>query len=218
MSSLKKALEKLKPSHGGAASDSEKSGVKSPATPNGRAHSPAATPRSSVTLGNRPSGEFKRNEASSPSGSRTSIDQQTRGSLSGILHRRTESPGRIGSKMTNSTNSHHRSASLSAHSPMRAVKEKLHLGNDSSDDDAPLNRDGEPMSRGQLRKHEKQAQQEERYKQNLEKEHELEHQALTELTPEQRAKYGVIPPNSYAGEWKHEARHKIQDFSAKDIG
>lgn len=221
MGSLKKALDKLKPGHSGSASDDDKSGVKSPTSPNGRALSPAATPRSSVTLGTaRASGEFKRNEASSPAESRTSFDQQPRNSLSGILHRRTESPNRSAK-----ANTHQRSSSLSAHSPMRAVKEKLHIGNDSSDDDTPLNRNGEPMSRGQLRKHEKQAQQEERYKQNREKEQELErrrkemeHQALAELTPEQRAKYGVIPPNSYAGEWKHEPRHKIQDFSAKDVG
>ncbi|KNG44146.1 aspartyl-trna synthetase [Stemphylium lycopersici] len=221
MSSLKKALEKLKPHHSGSAPDDEKNGVKSPTSPNGRGQSPAATPRSSVTLGGaRASGEFKRNDAASPTDSRTSIDQP-RGSLSGLLHRRTESPNRAGSK----PNNHQRSGSRSTHSPMRAVKEKLHIGNDSSDDDAPLNRDGEHMSRGQLRKHERQAQQEERSKQNQEKEQELERrrkemeqQALAELTPEQRAKYGVVNPNGYAGEWKHEPRHKIQDFSAKDVG
>ena len=169
MSSLKKALEKLKPGHhGSSASDDEKSGgVKSPTSVNGRAQSPAATPRSSVTLGrSRPSGEHKRGDVASPTDSRTSIDQP-RGSLSGILHRRTESPNRTGTNKSGS--SHQRSGSLSTHSPMRAVKEKLHIGNDSSDEDAPLNREGEPMSRGQLRKHEKQAQQEERHKQNLEK-------------------------------------------------
>ncbi|KAK1918397.1 hypothetical protein P3342_001315 [Pyrenophora teres f. teres] len=199
MSSLKKALEKLKPKNGHS--------------------SPSATSHSSATLGNpRASGDFKRSELASPTESRSSIDQP-RGSLSGLLHRRTESPNRAGATKTT------RSGSLSTHSPMRAVKEKLHIGNDSSDEDSPLNREGEPMSRGQLRKHERQAQQEERHKQNMEKEAELErrrkemeHQALTELTPEQRAIYGILSPNGYAGEWKHETRHKIQDFSAKDIG
>jgi aspartyl-tRNA synthetase len=141
-----------------------------------------------------------------------------------MLHRRTDSPNRA----TNNGGSHHRSGSISARSPIRAVKQKLHIkddGSSSDDEGGPLNREGEPMSRGQLRKHEKQAQQEERHRINMEKEQELErrrremeHQAETELTPEQKAKYGIIPPNSYAGVWNHEPRHKIQEFSARDVG
>lgn len=81
------------------------------------------------------------------------------------------------------------------------------------------------MSKNQLKKHEKQAAVEERRKEMQEKEKELERrrkeieeQADKELTPEMKAKYGLIPPNSYAGEWKHRERINITDLSAKDVG
>ncbi|OAL55854.1 aspartyl-tRNA synthetase-like protein [Pyrenochaeta sp. DS3sAY3a] len=224
MGSLKKALNKVKTGlHSNPGSDDEGKKSHSPGA-NGRTESPGAVPRSSGVFGHRASGEFKRNEAVSPTDSRTSLDGGPRSSLSGLLHRRTDSPNRSNTKI--STTGHHRSGSHSTHSPIRAVREKLHLGETSgSDENVPLNRDGEPMSKNQLRKHEKQAQQEERYKQNLEKEKELERrrkemeeQAAKELTAEQKAKYGVIPPNTYAGEWTPEVRDKIQDFSAKDVG
>ncbi|KAH7069250.1 hypothetical protein FB567DRAFT_243228 [Paraphoma chrysanthemicola] len=228
MGSLKKALNKLKTgTHSNPASDDESSKTTSTGATNGttlRTQSPGAAPRSSGIFSHRASGELKRSEVTSPTESRTSIDQGPRHSLTGLLSRRTDSPNRSG---TSKSNNHHRSGSLSTHSPIRAVKEKLHIGgeNSSSDEGLPLNREGEPMSKNQLRKHERQAQQEERYKQNLEKEKELERrrkemeeQAEAELTPEQKAKYGSFHANSYAGEWKHEPRMKIQDFSAKDVG
>jgi nondiscriminating aspartyl-tRNA synthetase len=120
---------------------------------------------------------------------------------------------------------HNRSGSTS--SPIRVVKEKLHIGggDSSSGEDGPLNRDGEPLSRNQLRKHEKQAHQEERKKENIEKDKEIERrrkemeeQAALELTPEQKARYGILNPNNYAGEWKHEPRMSILEFSAADVG
>ena len=113
------------------------------------------------------------------------------------------------------------------HSPIRAVKEKLHLGADSSSENegVPLNRDGEPMSKNQLRKLEKQAQQEARKKEIEEIEQEIERrriqmaeQADKELTPEQKALYGNIPPNSYAGALRHEKRVNIKDLTEKDVG
>lgn len=225
--SLKKVLGKLKTgSHSNPASDDESAGgIKSPrggSTANGA----AASPRSSGVFAHRPSGEFKRGLDSpagplSPADSRTSIDKQSKND-SGIFHRRTDSPSRSGTFKS----SHHRTGSRSTHSPIRAVKEKLHIGADSSSDgDTPLNRDGEPMSKNQLRKHEKQAQQEERRQEVLQKEKEIERrrkemeaQADAELTPEQKAKYGVIGPNTYAGEWKKEPRMKIMDFTANDVG
>ncbi|KAH7076467.1 hypothetical protein BKA63DRAFT_283076 [Paraphoma chrysanthemicola] len=228
MGSLKKALNKLKTgSHSNPASDDESTKTPTTGATNGttlRTQSPGAAPRSSGIFSHRASGELKRSEVTSPTESRTSIDQGPRHSLTGLLSRRTDSPNRSG---TGKSNNHHRSGSLSTHSPIRAVKEKLHIGgeNSSSDEGLPLNREGEPMSKNQLRKHERQAQQEERFKQNLEKEKELERrrkemeeQAEAELTPEQKAKYGSFHANSYAGEWKHEPRMKIQDFSAKDVG
>ncbi|PSN62947.1 aspartyl-tRNA synthetase [Corynespora cassiicola Philippines] len=236
--SLKKALGKLKTgSRSNPASDDE-SGVTSP-KPNGvqAAHSP----RASGLFGHRASGEVKRSsgtfdrnkEILSPADSQSSLEHSQHsqktdtGRGSGIFHRRTgESPNRSGTFGSKSSVGRQRGGSMSTHSPIRAVKEKLHIGdNSSSDTDVPLNRDGEPMSRNQLRKHEKQVQQEERKKENMEREREierrkreLEEQAEKELTPEQRAKYGNIAPNSYAGEWKHEPRLSIMDFNLNDVG
>jgi aspartyl-tRNA synthetase len=209
--SLKKALGKLKPgSRSNPASDDE-------ATP--------TSPKGNGIFG-RSSGETKRHGATfDVSESRSSLDQTLKGSESprnsGIFHRRTESPGR--SKGRNRTGS----LSHAAPSPIRAVKEKLHIGNDSSsDDERPLNRDGEPMSKNQQRKLEKRALAEERKRETQEKEKEIEErrrqmaeQADRELTPEQKAKYGSIHPNSYAGDITNtEDKINIKDLSAKDIG
>jgi len=218
--SLKKALAKLKPGSSSNPTSDDDSSITSP-KPNGQIASPTATsPRSSGIFHIRASGEHKRNQASidrttlfnNIDESRSSIDRKNDSPRnSGIFHRRTDSPNR---------------SQTFAHSPIRGIKEKLHIGdNSSSDGEVPLNRDGEPMSRNQLKKLEKQAVQEERRKEVEEKEKELEkrrkeieEQAERELTPEQKAKYGVINPNSYAGEWKHEERIDISTLSVKDVG
>jgi len=227
MGSLKKAFAKVKTglsSTPGSASDEDGSVKSPPADLHGRGQSPSATARMSGVFGStRASSEVRRSDAASPSDSTASIDQP-RTSLSGLLHRRNDSPCRS----TTKSGSHHaRKASVSTHSPIRAVKEKLHLGDaaPAASEHGPLNREGEPMSKNQLRKHERQAQQEERLKLNREKEkeierrrREMEEQAASELTPEQKAKYGILPPNSYAGPWKHEPRHAVHAFSARDVG
>ncbi|KAF2467510.1 aspartyl-tRNA synthetase-like protein [Lindgomyces ingoldianus] len=228
--SLKKALEKLKTgTHSNPASDDE-SGITSPKT-NGTAAPVPASPRSSGIFGrSRASGEFKRNsgtfdrkDIASTSDSRSSLDYHKADSPrgSGIFHRRNDSPSRSQTFPSKTSLSHH-----GTHSPIRAVKEKLHIGDaSSSESDLPLNREGEPMSRNQLKKHEKQAAWEERKKEIIEREKEvekrrkeLEEQAEKELTPEQKAKYGIVPPNSYAGAWKHEQRADIRTLTAKDVG
>ncbi|ORY08867.1 aspartyl-tRNA synthetase-like protein [Clohesyomyces aquaticus] len=227
--SLKKALGKLKSgSHSNPASDDE-SGIVSP-TLNGSATAPvASSPRSSGIFGRaRASGEhkrgasgtFDRKDLASPTDSRSSLDQSKTESprSSGIFHRRTDSPSR--------SNTLGHKNSISTHSPIRAVKEKLHIGEpSSSESDLPLNRDGDPLSRNQQKKHEKRAAWEERRREINEKEKEierrkkeLEEQAEKELTPEQKAKYGNIPPNSYAGEPKNQQRADIRTLSAKDVG
>jgi aspartyl-tRNA synthetase len=211
--SLKKALSKLKPgSRSNPPSDDE-------ATP--------TSPKHNGLFGQRSSGEVKRHAATfDVSDSRSSLDQTAKAPesprSSGIFHRRTESPGRSALK-----GSHNRAASGSAPSPIRVVKEKLHIGNDSSSDgETPLNQDGEPMSKNQLRKVEKAAQAEERKKEAQEKEKEIEErkrmmaeQAERELTPEQKAKYGHIHPNSYAGNLSDaEEKIDIRDLSAEHVG
>jgi nondiscriminating aspartyl-tRNA synthetase len=223
MSALKKALNKLKPGHHSNPTSDDEAGNKTPTSVSGtdvRAQSPGAVPRSSGIFSHRASGDFKRGDLNSPTESRSSIDQGPRHSLTGLLSRRTDSPNRSAG--------HGRSGSLPSNGPIRAVKEKLHIGtgdNSSGDEGGPLNREGEPVSKNQLRKIERQAQQEERHKLNMEKDKELERrreemeqQANAELTQDQRAKYGSVHPNGYAGEWKHEARMNIQEFSAKDVG
>lgn len=223
--SLKKALNKVKTGLSSNPGSDDEGGIKSPSGANGRTHSPGATPRSSGVFGARASGEYKRSEVTSPADSRTSLDG-SRTSLGNLLHRRTDSPNRSQPKINTKDHHHHRSGSHSTHSPMRAVREKLHIGdNSSSEGDVPLNRDGEPLSKNQARKVEKQAVQEERAKMNKEKEKELEQrrkeleeQAESELTPAQKAKYGVSDPNGYAGVWNPQPRDKIQLLSAKDVG
>jgi nondiscriminating aspartyl-tRNA synthetase len=116
-----------------------------------------------------------------------------------------------------------------SHSPIRAVKEALRGKDDSSEEssqtDTPLNRDGEKMSKNQLRKAEKQAEKEQHKRDVAERERvakqrreEMMLQAQKEESAESRAMYGDVPMNSYAGEWKHEERFFLKDLSAKDIG
>ncbi|OJD29850.1 aspartyl-trna cytoplasmic [Diplodia corticola] len=208
---LKKALNKLKTA--GQSSDSDLStkspkpnGTNSPVAPSPAGlsspimkNSPKSSPRSSGIF-SRSSGTFDRKDVA--------------GRSSGTFDR-----------------SNHRTSTTftekASHSPVRALREKLHLGHDSDSDstDIPLNRDGEPMSKAQLKKQEKQAeweehkrQVEEKRKAQLQKRHEMEERARNEETPEQRAKYGDLPVNNYAGEWKHEDRCDIRTLSASDAG
>ncbi|KAF2869390.1 hypothetical protein BDV95DRAFT_577222 [Massariosphaeria phaeospora] len=217
--SLKRALEKLKPgSRSPATSDDE--GLTSP---NGGASPRAST--SNLFTTHRASSDLQRH--SDIANSTASLDHGPAPSsprTSGIFTRRTgESPSR---SKTNPTPAHNRTGSISTSNPIQAFKEKLRIGEPSApESNAPLNRDGEPMSRNQQRKHEKQAHQEEKKKETMEKEKEverrkkeLEAQAERELTPQQKAKYGNVPPNSYAGEWRMEPRMNIMDFSARDVG
>ncbi|KAF2196286.1 aspartyl-tRNA synthetase [Delitschia confertaspora ATCC 74209] len=237
--SLKKVLGKLRTGTSSNPASDDEGGLRSPTGPtpltgpphngglNGSAPgSGSTTPRSSTIFSlHRDSRDHKRNSASVDRGhvkspdaaSRASIDHRTQSPRgSGIFSRRTDSPDRTD----------RRASALLSQSPIRAVKEKLHIGDDSSSDgQTPLNRDGEPMSKNQLKKHEKQAAFEERRKEVLEKEKELERrrqeieeQADRELTPEMKAKYGNIPPNSYAKDWKNQHRINIMNLSAKDVG
>lgn len=214
MSSLKKALGKLKPggsnhtspANSNVPSDSE-SGLNSPYSndsstiiPSTNGHS-KASPRASATFPSnnpRASGTFDR--SSSPRSS-------------GIFHR-----GSIKGKSNGASNAHH--------SPVRAIKEKLGLRDDSSDSsDVPMNRDGERMSKNQQRKAEKQAEKEQHKREVEEREKaveqrrlDMEKRAMEEDTPEMRALYGHFPINNYAGEWKHQERYDLRQVSAKDIG
>ena len=114
-----------------------------------------------------------------------------------------------------------------AHSPVRALKEKLHIGGGDSDtsDDAPLNRDGEHMSKNQARKAEHQAQKEqakreaeERDAQLEQRRKDMEERAAKEETPEMRARYGDVPPNSYASDRPQVIRAELKHLTEEDLG
>lgn len=209
--SLKKALNKLRTgTDSNPASDDEK--VTSPKlkSPKLNGDSPTASPRNSGTF-SRKSDTFVRHSATFPESPRSS----------GIFSRRTDSPAR------NSGTFGHRSNRSATHSPIRLVKEKFHFGDDdsSSSEAVPLNRDGEPMSRNQLKKHEKQVAEEARRKEIREREEasqkkrkEMEERAEQELSPEAKARYGVLPVNKYAGEWKPEPRAHLMDLGVADVG
>jgi ergosteryl-3beta-O-L-aspartate synthase len=115
---------------------------------------------------------------------------------------------------------------VAPHSPIRKVREKLGLDNSDSDtEERPLNRDGEPMSKNQMKKAEKQAAEELRKKENEERQAEIEakkkereERASKEESPEMRARYGIFPVNKYSGEWKHDERINLLALSSKDVG
>ncbi|KAF1808950.1 aspartyl-tRNA synthetase [Eremomyces bilateralis CBS 781.70] len=197
MASLKKALEKIRNGGSQPSSDTEKEN-----------HSSVpSSPKRSSTFGlsalhsPRQSGTFS--GSSSPRNSGTFQRPNHRESLREKTH---SSPTR---------------------SPVRYVKDKLHLADDSSSDETepPLNREGEEMSRNQQRKAERVARKE--LKKQLaaakEEEHEtrlkeMEEQAKVEETEDMRALYGHLPVNNYAGAWQHEDRLDFESFASKDVG
>ena len=210
MSSLKKALSKIR--FGGSSSnppsDAEDVEERSSIVSNdvsGR-NSPAnapASPRHSASFSDHGNGQSK----SSPRNG-------------GILSLRGRPGTDISIQSNQSSQSHHRS-------PVRALRERLHLGGDDSgsDIDVPLNRDGENLSKNQARKHEKQVEKEgrrrereERRKKAAKQRAEREEKLRQEEPPEMKERYGVLPVNKYAGEWNHDERFDLRDLSVKDIG
>lgn len=136
-----------------------------------------------------------------------------------------ESPARV------STESPRASKDLghrATHSPIGFLKRKARGGSDSSHsstEDLPLNRDGEPLSRNQQRKHEKQAEKEQhkmeaerRMEADRKRKEEMEKRALEEETEDQKKKYGVLPINNYAGEAKNENRVDIRTLKPDQVG
>lgn len=114
-----------------------------------------------------------------------------------------------------------------SHSPIRAVKEKLGITSDSSDEGDPylLNRDGEKMSKNQLRKAEKQAEKEKkleaadnRDKSIADRIKRMEEEAKANETDAQRAKYGVLPTNMYAGTPLNRTYLKLETLGSEHVG
>lgn len=108
---------------------------------------------------------------------------------------------------------------------------KLHIGGGTSSsptrksvDLLPKNRDGDDMSKNQLRKRDKQITKEEQHEKGSKQVDEsrrqreaLEEKARNEDPPEIQARYGVAPVNNYAGEWKHEKRYQLLSLTADDF-
>ena len=228
MSALKKAFEVLKPGHHSRSnsrdrtsstqqSDAEStSGVSKTSTglssltlngkDNSRKHSPSTTPRGSI---DRLRQSLDHSRASIQS------DSTPRGSLDGRQnHHRA------------STDHHHRPRAT--HSPLGLLKRKVRGSSSdsrSSTEDLPLNRDGEPVSRGQARKLERQAEREKHEKEVEEhiaaqqkRKEEAEAKAAAEETDEQRSKYGVLPVNNYAGQMPGDARVDIRELQPSMVG
>ncbi|KAF2099831.1 aspartyl-tRNA synthetase [Rhizodiscina lignyota] len=226
--SLKKALNKLTPHRHGSGSEPPSDSENGSATPKIPHTNSAlsglsdlssndnlaagASPRTSAVYGRaspRNSGTFSRNSTfASDELSPTRASPR----MSGIFSRSTGG----GSKHEHGHNKHH--------SPIRLVKEKL-MGEESSDSELALNREGERMSRNQQRKAEKIAESElrrkearERYEEQKKKREEMERRMREEESEENRTRYGEMPVNNYAGEWKHDQRDEILTLSKEDIG
>jgi ergosteryl-3beta-O-L-aspartate synthase len=113
-----------------------------------------------------------------------------------------------------------------SHSPIRAVKEKLGITSDSSDEGSILlNRDGEKMSKNQLRKAERQAEREqkaelarEREKAVAERIEHMEKEAEVAETEAQRAKYGDLPVNMYAAKPKNLHYTNFSEITSDHVG
>jgi len=116
-----------------------------------------------------------------------------------------------------------------SHSPLGLLRRRIRRdseGSHSSTEDLPLNRDGEPMSKGQLRKHERQAEKEklrreahERVEADAKRKEDMRKKAEAEETPEQKARYGTLAINSYAPkELKNIARLDIKELSPSQVG
>ncbi|KAM0714831.1 hypothetical protein Q7P37_009295 [Cladosporium fusiforme] len=217
-SSLKKAFEVLKPhssrsqsrDRAGSAqqSDAESTGGVSKTSTgfssklNG-SHSAGSTPRGSI--------DRLRQSLDHPRGSVTTAD---RSRVSVDRHR-------------NSTSDHHHRP-RATHSPLGLLRRKVRGSSSdsrSSTEDLPLNRDGEPVSRGQARKHERQAEREkhkleveERVAAELKRKEEVEAKAAAEETEEQKSKYGVLPVNNYAGDMPGDLRADIRDLKPEMAG
>ncbi|KAF2674418.1 aspartyl-tRNA synthetase [Microthyrium microscopicum] len=201
MSSLKKALHKIR--HPSVSGDT------SPKDSNDAATSEVSSVTSAPVIGNG----TNTSRSNSVRKAKTDVFPEN-GSprSSGVFSR-----GRIGSTKERTH----------THSPIRAVKEKLGLvTSDSSDDGTvPLNRDGEKASKNQMRKFEKQADQERRAEAQREKDreleekkHQMEEEAEKEETPEQKAMYGVLPINNYSGVEKREPRLLLENIESSMIG
>lgn len=201
---MKKALSILKPHHSGQSTPNDGS-----TSPSSQTHIGRHSLDSSRSSFDRVRGSLDKTRASTDK-TRTSTDK-SRASTEFAAPQRSS---------TLST------ARLAAHSPIRIIRDKLKRSNSSSDEDGDLlNRDGEPMTRNQQRKHDT-AVAKEKHRLDAEKlaaeekkrQKDAEMRASINETQEQKARYGVLPVNNYAGQFTHVERTNLQDLTEADIG
>jgi len=172
-----------------------------------------------------------RSREASAANSETESPRRSGSFLSAGFGRSSIDGGRKSTDLSGATSPHRTSKDGGhriAHSPLGLLRRKLRSGSDSehsSTEDLPLNRDGEPMSKNQLRKHERQAEREAqrqevkaRVEAEQKRKEDMEKRAAEEETPEQRARYGVLPVNNYAGEPKNIQRVDIRELKPEQVG
>lgn len=194
MSSLKKALNGLKPRSGSSTPDVASDTEQAPAQPN------------ATTL---PQRHRSINKINTGLANLTRLGGRSASPATVSPRASTDTPVRASFDSRRQVSKEHR---RSTHSPFGAIRKKLLGSSDdshSSTEDLPMNRDGEPMSKNQQRKHEKQAEREEQKKAAEEKKEsdrqrkaDMIKKAQADETDAQKAAYGVLPINDYAGEVK----------------
>ena len=206
--SMKKVFNQIKPRSGSnSAAGSDTEGSPHPSTTSTNHHQPSriSTALSSLSAESRHSldGGKGRHSTDSP-----------RHSLPFSPHRASKDHG----------DSKHRSGT-----PLGMLRRKFKSNSDdshSSTEDLPLNREADPLSRNQLRKHEKQAARE-AHKKEADERREADQKrqggygkegSREEETPEQKAMYGVLPVNAYAGEDKQTGRVNIMTLKPEQVG
>lgn len=188
--------------------------------------------RRSKSPANSPSDSFADSNTSLPQG-RRSLQLSTNGhrspgtssAVSPAVSVRGERPSHDDPRRKRLSLSDDSRKRLTTHSPIRALQTVLGRRSSSSSSDRPLNRDGEPMTKSQVRKHEQAASKEahrkaaeEREAADRQRQKETEQRAAANETDEQKTKYGVLPVNNYAGEIIGERRIEVLDLGIQDVG
>ena len=203
MSALKKALTGLTKSHSGNNSNNT-SDSESPAP--GHRHDKTGTGVATKTHGSF-------------------------GSLPGLGRNSSLSRKSLGSRSHTPDGHNGPRASKEHHRPTHSIgflRRKGRTGSDSSyssTEEVPLDRNGEPFSRNQKRKHEVQ-EEKEKHKREVEERQaaerkrrdDMQERARQNETEDQKAKYGVLPINNYAGTPRNEERVNIRDLNPDDVG
>lgn len=157
-------------------------------------------------------------------------EQSSQPSLTSTSATSTEKHEQVVSSPSGDGVNHHQQANgghrQSIFKPLTGVAEKLHMRKSSqsphSRQSVDASRQSVDHSKQQSRKKESHDDASSHHKQTEEDQHKerlaREEKAQQNDAPEIRARYGVMPINNYAGEWKHEARAQLIELKTSDIG